>query len=162
MRNLRVFLTAALAFTALAAVAQNSQEDRNTKVVRQFLAAFNAHDPAAMAELVADDIKWLSVNGSTLTVELEGKAGFVEAMREYFDGCPSCQSEIRSLMSSGERVSAVEVASWMGSNGQNAQQSMAVYEFSGSRIRAVYYFPEEAVPDDDDSTAQPGETAVGS
>ena len=83
------------------------------------------------------------MNGSTISVELEGKTAFVEAMTDYFSSCPTCRSEIRGLVSSGERVSAVEVASWVGRDGRRSQRSMAVYEFSDLLIRAVYYFPEE-------------------
>ena len=97
-----------------------------------------------MAALVMDDVQWLSVSGSALSIELEGKAALAAAMSEYFSSCPTCRSEIRDLMSSGERVSVVEVASWVGAAGPRSQRAMAVYEFSGSLIQRVYYFPEES------------------
>lgn len=125
--------------------AQNSVANDKTEVVQKFLDAFNEQDATAMAVFVTDEIKWLSVSGPSISIEVEGKAAFIDAMEEYFTSCPTCRSKIHNLMSSGERVSAVEVASWIGPNGRRAQQSMAVYEFSGSLIRSVYYFPEEPV-----------------
>lgn len=136
-----VLILVLIAYPFVLASAESSAE-----TVRQFLKAFNAHDPAAMAALVTDDVRWLSIRDNSLSVEVEGKANLVAAMSDYFQSCPSCRSEIHSLTSSRERVSAVEVASWVGAEGQQSQQSMAVYEFSGALIQAVYYFPEEAGP----------------
>lgn len=153
-RRWRDRLPVGLALVVLATLSQTSNANDRAEIVRQFLAAFNAHDPVAMAELVTDDIKWLSVNGSAISVELEGKVSFIDTMSDYFGSCPSCRSAIDSLISSGERVSVVEVASWMGRGGNNSQRSMAVYEFSGTLIKAVYYFPEEADLDDPDAERQ--------
>ena len=147
LRYARVFLLVSLVFGPLAALSQTSETGDKLEVVRDFVAAFNAHDAAAMSALVTDDVQWLSVRGSEVSIELEGKAPFAAAMDDYFTSCPSCRSEILSEVSSNERVSMVEVASWDGPDGPRSQQSMAVYEFAGSLIRRVYYFPEETVPD---------------
>ena len=87
-----------------------------------------------------------SVNGSSISIEVEGKAALTAAMADYFESCPTCRSAIHSIMSSGERVSVVEVASWVGRDGPRSQRSMAVYEFAGPLIQGVYYFPEEPDP----------------
>ena len=154
MKRCRVLLAAALALAALTALSQAPSAKDKSEIVHQFLDAFNAHDAAAMAELVADDIQWLSVSDGAVSVELEGKTSLIDAMKEYFSSCTSCRSTIHSLISSGERVSAVEVASWMGRDGLNSQRSMAVYEFSGSLIQSVYYFSEEPDLDDRDGEGQ--------
>ena len=145
MRRRGVLLLVSLVLIPLYEFAQASDSSNKLEVVREFLDAFNAHDAAALSVLVADDVQWLSVRGSEISIELEGRADLVAAMREYFTSCPTCRSEITGELSSSERVSVVEVASWVGSNGPRSQQSMAVYEFSGSLIQRVYYFPEEAV-----------------
>lgn len=143
-KRLDVFLAAVLAFSPMTALPEAPEQADRTGIVRQFVDAFNAHDADAMAALVSDDVKWLSVAGTEVAVEVEGKAALVEAMSGYFKSCPSCRSTVRGMLSSGERVSVVEVASWEGSDGPNSQRAMAVYEFSGALISAVYYFPEEA------------------
>ena len=151
MSNARVLLLASLALGPLIAFSQTSETGDKLEAVHAFMAAFNAHDAAAMSLLVTDDVQWLSVRGSQVSIQLEGKAPFAAAMGDYSTSCPSCRSEILSEASSNERVSVVEVASWDGPDGPRSQQSMAVYEFAGSLIRRVYYFPEETVPDKADS-----------
>ena len=146
MRSSKLVLLAVLILGPLTGLSQVSEMDDKSELVREFLAAFNAHDAAAMATLVTDDVKWLSVNDSAISIELEGKEALAAAMSEYFSSCPTCRSKIHAFMSSSERVSVVEVASWVGPDGPRSQRSMAVYEFSGSLIQRVYYFPEEAEP----------------
>ncbi|MDJ0906861.1 MAG: nuclear transport factor 2 family protein [Woeseiaceae bacterium] len=145
MRKTRVLLLVSLVLGPLSGFPQASDLGSTLAVVREFLDAFNAHDAAAMSAMVADDVQWLSVRGSEISIELEGRAALVAAMGEYFTSCPTCRSEIKGQMSSSERVSVVEVASWVGSKGPRSQQSIAVYEFSDSLIQRIYYFPEEAV-----------------
>ncbi len=147
MSNIRVVLLASLALGPLAALAQTSDAGDKLKVVHDFMAAFNAHNAAAMSSLVTDDVQWLSVRGSEISIEVEGKSALAAAMDNYFTSCPSCRSRILNEVSSSDRVSVVEVASWLGPDGPRSQQSMAVYEFTGSLIQRVYYFPEEAVRD---------------
>lgn len=111
--------------------------------VKQFIEAFNAHDSLLMGSLVTDGIEWLSISGKEITVETRGKANLIKGMDAYFKSCPSCQSELLNVLSSLGRVSAIEVASWHGKNGQKSQQSLSVYEFSEGMISRVYYFPVE-------------------
>ena len=144
MTNFKVLLLAVLILAPLNGLAQVSNPDDKSALVREFLEAFNAHDAPAMAALVAEDVQWLSVRGSALSVEVEGRAALAAAMAEYFSACPTCRSEIHSLIASNERVSVVEVASWVSADGPKSQRSIAVYEFSGPLIQGVYYFPEEA------------------
>lgn len=121
----------------------SAEDNTRTALVRDFIAAYNAHDSAAMAALVTEDVQWLSIAGDKIAVETDGKAALVAGMDSYFESCPSCQSSLRSLMASRDRVSAIEVATWDGKNGPQEQSGMSVYEFSGSLIRRVYYFPAE-------------------
>lgn len=97
-----------------------------------------------MGTMVSDDVQWFSVAGEQLSIEVAGKAALVEAMGKYFTSCPTCRSRLEEVMASAERVSTVEVASWESRSGPRSQRSVAVYEFSGSLISAVYYFPAEA------------------
>ena len=146
MKRTGVLLLVSLVLGPLAGIPQASETGNKVEIVRVFLDAFNAHDVAAMSSLVADDVQWLSVRDSALSIEVEGKTALANTMREYFSSCPTCRSELQGELSSSERVSVVEVASWVGPNGPRSQQSMAVYEFSGSLIQRIYYFPEEAMP----------------
>lgn len=134
-----------VALASLTLVEQSLATDKGASVdvVRQFAAAFNAHDAAAMAALATDTLTWYSVRGDEVTVELRGKHALVANMTAYFDSCPSCRSKLGALIASGHRVSVVEVASWHTPEGVSSQQALAVYEVTGDRISAVYYFAEE-------------------
>jgi hypothetical protein len=108
--------------------------------VNEFVAAFNAQDSHAMAELVADDVQWLSVDGDEILVETDSKAALISAMDSYFKTCPSCRSELIDMIETGNQVSAIEKASWKGQDGKVSQRALSVYEFSGNLIQRVYYF----------------------
>ncbi|MEM7101266.1 MAG: nuclear transport factor 2 family protein [Pseudomonadota bacterium] len=143
MKTSILILFIAIVLVPLASFAEAIEVEDRANTVRNFISAFNAQDIDAMTALVTEDVRWNYINRSAMSTELEGKEALASSMREYFASCPTCRSDIRGMTCSVERVSVVEVASWEGSHGRNAQASMAVYEFMGSLIQAVYYFPEE-------------------
>ncbi|MGM0526587.1 MAG: nuclear transport factor 2 family protein [Pseudomonadota bacterium] len=111
--------------------------------VKDFVAAFNAHDAELMSQYVTDDIQWLSVNGDKIAVETSGKTKFIKVMSGYFKSCASCQSKLTDITVLANRVSTVEEANWRQNGELRSQKSLAVYEFNNSLIRRVYYFPAE-------------------
>ncbi|MCA1798061.1 MAG: nuclear transport factor 2 family protein [Xanthomonadaceae bacterium] len=115
----------------------------NVRTVERFIAAFNAHDSGAMGALVADDVAWLNITGEDVTVVVKGKSELVASMNDYFEACPTCQSVLFGTISTPDRISAIEIASWQGTTGLRSQRSISVYEFSESLIQRVYYFPSE-------------------
>ncbi len=127
------------------AFAEHHADDPKAQLVHEFLAAFNAQDAERMGDLVTEDIQWLSVAGPVISIEVEGRSSLVAAMSAYFSSCPSCRSTISQMMPSHDRVCVVEIATWESDGGRRSQQAMAVYEFSGPKIAAVYYFPAEPV-----------------
>jgi ketosteroid isomerase-like protein len=142
MDNLRIIaLVLLLMFTQFVHSSEPISTHLNT--VERFIAAFNLQDSSAMADLVANDIEWLSIAGEQVTAEARGKVDLIESMNAYFKSCPTCRSELSDTFSTTSRVSAVEVASWQGKSGPRSQQAISVYEFSGGLITRVYYFPAE-------------------
>ena len=146
---MRILSTTAIALI-LAACASSGRiqppaEDADARVgaVRAFVAAFNAHDATRMAALASPQIEWLAVDGRSITVESIGRAELMAEMTDYFRGCPSCRTRIEQVMAGPERVVTLELAWWQGAQGPREQQSVAVYEFDGERIRRVHYFPAE-------------------
>lgn len=139
-----------LAILALALVALASSEPGSVnsslaqeKRVRELVEAFNTRNIDAMLELVDENIQWLNLNGSKLSIEVEGKAALRQSMGRYFSSCPSCKSSLEWVQIAGSRVTAMERASWSGKSGTKSQRSLSVYEFSGEKILRVYYFPAE-------------------
>lgn len=147
-------LFACLTLVHVDAFSDDQSGDSRVAVVSEFLAAFNAQDAAGMGTLVTEDIKWLSVANGETSIEVEGRSSLVTAMAGYFSACPSCRSSISKMMPSRDRVSVIEVASWESDGVRKSQQAMAVYEFSGSKIAAVYYFPAEPVSLPEDESSQ--------
>ena len=137
--------TIAMAFLLLCVPMAQSQESgpANLRTVEHFVAAFNAHDVEAMGALVTADISWLSLDGGVLAVESSDKRELIADMHAYFKSCPTCRSSLSATVSTPERVSAVEIASWQGKTGAKSQTALSVYEFSEGLIHRVYYFPAE-------------------
>ncbi len=147
MHRLQILLLAVITLGPLSEAAQADAQASKAEVVRALVDAFNQQDVDAMTARLTEDVQWLSVNGTTVTVEIEGRSALATWMEGYFAACSSCRSEVISMVSSNNRVSVVEVASWIGSDGPQSQQAMAVYEFKGSLITRIYYFPEETLSD---------------
>jgi len=112
-------------------------------VVAQLLDAFNRQDPEAMSRLVTADIQWLSISADRTSAEASSREELLKGMRSYFKSCPTCRSRHAGVISTPNRVSAVEVAEWVKDGIRHTQRSISVYEFSGSLISRVYYFPAE-------------------
>ena len=143
MRKSQLLLVALIILAPQTSVTQTNERQDLGSIVRQFTSAFNAQDVDAMIALVSDDVRWIYVNRSSMSAELEGKQALANSMRDYFASCKSCRSKIHGMTCSTERVGVVEVASWEGPSGTKSQASMAIYEFTGQLIQTVYYFPEE-------------------
>lgn len=124
-------------------VQANEPVPAHINTVEQFVTAFNAHDSDAMADLVADDIEWLSIDGRQITLEVKGKDNLIESMDSYFKSCPTCRSELAEMVATTSRVSAVEMATWQDKSSLRSQRAISVYEFSDGLITSVYYFPAE-------------------
>lgn len=121
---------------------ESAQEGR----VREFVAAFNAHDSGRMLEMADENIQWVGVDGvaaALASVKTENSKALRETMDGYFKRCPSCKSYLEWIQSAGSRVTTLERAEWTTKSGLKTQKSLAVYEFRAGKIWRVYYFPAE-------------------
>ena len=115
----------------------------HSDVVTKFVDAFNARSIDAMLALATDDVEWVNVDGTKLTLETAGKTALRASMTSYFKNCPTCRSEIQILGATETRVTAIETASWQAASGARSQRSVSIYELQNGAIRRVYYFPVE-------------------
>ena len=138
-----LFVCVLVSQLAAASPAVTPVADSNEQLVQKFVAAFNAQNAEAMTMMVTDDVQWLTVDGQKVSVETSSKEELRKSMVGYFKSCPSCKSRIATLFSTGSRVSALEIASHETPKGMREHRSLAVYEFSGSLVKRVYYFPVE-------------------
>ncbi len=127
------------------ALCRATSDNAHEKLVRDFVAAFNARELDSMLSMVNEKVQWLNLNGSNVSVEAEGKSALRETMERYFQSCPTCKSSLEWIQTAGGRVTAMERATWSTKTGARAQRSLSVYEFSDGKILRVYYFPAELV-----------------
>lgn len=120
---------------------QRPEDQRAT--VRAFVEAFNARRIDDMLRLATEDVEWLTIQGTTVSVETSGREALRKSMSAYFTSCPTCRSQIEFGASTPSRVTAVETATWTNASAERSQRSLSIYEFSGPLIRRVYYFPAE-------------------
>ena len=113
----------------------------DTGTVKTFVKAFNERDVQTMLTLVAPDMKWMSITGQTIATETATAAELEKSMSDYFKSLPSTQSKIRSIHQSGNFVYALEEATWTSNDVVKSQCSVAIYEFTDSKIHHVWYFP---------------------
>ena len=86
----------------------------------------------------------LELRYETTAIDLSSElSALAQGMTEYFASCPTCRSELVSVMTAGSRVSTLERPTWESEGGPQSQQALAVYEFRENRISRVYYFPSE-------------------
>lgn len=128
---------ALLLFSLTACSAPNPTTSDEERVVREFAAAFNAHDPEAMSAYLAEDAAWMSVMGDTLWTEAQGSAGITSAMEGYFASIPDARSVIESVQVLVPFATVIERAEWNG--GESAQRAVAVYEIHDGLIERVWY-----------------------
>ncbi len=129
--------------TTAGAEPSTAEGDRRQEIVRAFVAAFNRHDVERMVGLVDDSVQWLSVDGTKLAIEADGRTALRESMTSYFASCPTCRSAIESIGTFGSRIVVLEVAQWTVRGERREQRALAVYEFRGDRILRVHYFAAE-------------------
>ena len=132
-----------LALFAFFLPATRAADSSEVTIVRAQLAAFNHHDPAALAALLAPTVKWLSLDGDKLSVDGDGRVW----LAGYFKSLPDVRSEMFDITQTGVFVSYRERASWTAKDGKpRAQQALAVYEMRDGLIVRVWYFPAVREP----------------
>ena len=145
IRALKLFvaLVMVLAVSAARDSSASRSKPHHESQVRDFVAAFNDRNLDSMLSMADENIQWLSIDGAKITVETDGKAALRLSMESYFRKCPSCRSSLEWIRSAGNRVTALERASWTGKSGPVTQKGLSVYEFNAAGIVRVFYFPAE-------------------
>jgi len=150
LRSPLPLLLAAACLGLVPAVHQEAspEEPAGVQAVRAFVEAFNERDLDGLLALAHEEIEWASVSGTEVAVETRGRLELAAGLESYFEGCPTCRSELLWIEAAGTRVATHERASWTTTAGPKAQSSLAVYELEEGAIRRVYYYPAEAEADD--------------
>ncbi len=142
-RGAKLWLMVVVVSLLSSVLIQGQSEGTRERRVREFVTAFNERNIDGMLALADENIQWLSINAATVSVETEGKDKLRQSMEKYFRSCPTCKSTLESVRPAGNRVTAMERATWSGKNGIKSQRGLSVYEFREDKILRVYYFPAE-------------------
>ncbi|HET7535716.1 MAG TPA: nuclear transport factor 2 family protein [Candidatus Didemnitutus sp.] len=110
-------------------------------VVEKQLAAFNRHDPDALADGVSEDFVWYSVTSDSTAIESKSREKLREGMKAYFKSFPDVSSKIEGVVAAGAFVSFRETASWTSKNGPRSQSSIGIYEVHDGLITRIWYYP---------------------
>lgn len=115
--------------------------------VRAFVEASNRHDVEHMVAAVDADFRWMQVEGGRVVTEVVGAEQLRSWLSGYFQSTPDARSSIGATLWDGRFVSAVETVSYRDDEGTaRSQAATSVYEFGeDGRIRAVWYFPAQAL-----------------
>jgi hypothetical protein len=112
-------------------------------VVRAYVAAFNAHDANAVGRRLAEDLRWLAIDGEQLREEARGRAAMVEWLQGYFQQFPDVRADMR-YFSGGQRYVAVyECVSWSAAGAAKLQCAHGTYEVAEGQIQRVWYWPAQ-------------------
>ncbi len=112
-------------------------------VVRAYVQAFNAHDAEAVGRYLAEDLRWLAIDGDQLREEARGRTAMVDWLRGYFQQFPDVRAELR-YFSGGQRYVAVfECVSWTAGGAARQQCAHGTYEVADSQIQRVWYWPAQ-------------------
>ena len=118
--------------------AQEQAPPSARSVVEALLAAFNQHDPAAMAALVTTDFELYYIDDQGVAeLSLRGPDGLRAEMTGYFANRPNVRSRIAGVVDGPVFVSFREQV-------VGGQSSLAVYEVRAGLIKRVWYFPAES------------------
>lgn len=112
--------------------------------VRDFVDAYNRHDVDQAMSFLAEDARWLSIDGETLVTEASGRKELAAGLRAYFASLPSARSVIRDLQTNGNFVSVVEEAQWTSDGEERRQCALAIYEIDRDVIKRVWYFATQS------------------
>lgn len=111
-------------------------------IISEHVRAFNEGDAEAMAKMQHPDIEWLSVSGTSVSVEVAGREALSKNMEEYFKSPTKVTGKLRDWSVNPPYVSVTETASWTAADGTpKSQSSLTVYELKDNLIRRVWYYP---------------------
>ncbi|MGS0680014.1 nuclear transport factor 2 family protein [Shewanella sp. 125m-7] len=135
-----------LSSTVSAALPQQdvSQPPKSVLVVKQFIQGFNNHSVEQLLQHTTPNVHWFNLSGSKIDIETSSQHELGAAMTDYFASLTDAKATLRQIVVSANYVSTVEEVVWSHDGEQSSQCSLGVYQLSGDKINAVWYYPAHA------------------
>lgn len=130
----RLLLIIAALLTAAPALAQGAQDDAPEAVVERALKAHNAHDIDAFVATLAEDVKFLSLDGEVM---VEGRDTVRDIWTQRFADYPDLRADIPNRHVIGNRVVDYELLRMHGDEGE-AVELVAIYTVEDGLIQTMH------------------------
>lgn len=114
------------------------------KLVQAYVAAFNRHDAAAAASLLAPDLQWLAIDNGQTNIEAAGRASMQQWLQNYFASVPDVRSEVETFARGTERVAVYECVSWRDAGVRQRRCAHGVFELRAGLIHRVWFWPAQS------------------
>ncbi len=118
----------------------------NKQIVVEYVEAYNQKNLAKMLNYMSENIHWMNLSDSTISIETKNKQGLEVALKEHFSRTKKVKSSLSGIVEIGRFVSAVEKITSIKDNQEINVCSLSVYEFSlkpeaQQLIENVWYHP---------------------
>ncbi|MGS0827343.1 nuclear transport factor 2 family protein [Shewanella sp. 0m-8] len=125
-------------------LAIEAQQPDSVTVVKQFIQGFNNHSVEQLLQHTTPNVHWFNLSGTKMDVETATQHELGAAMTDYFSSLTDAHATLRQIVVSANYVSTVEEVTWSHEGEQSSQCSLGVYQLSGDKISAVWYYPAHA------------------
>ncbi len=112
-------------------------------VVQAYVSAFNRHDAAAAANLLAPDLQWLAIENSQTKTEANGRASMQQWLQSYFASVPDVRSELETFVRGDTRVAVYECVSWRKAGTRHRRCAHGMFEIEAGLIQRVWFWPAQ-------------------
>lgn len=130
----RLLLMIAALLTAASALAQGAQDSAPEAVVERALKAHNAHDIDAFVATLAEDVKFLSLDGEVM---VEGRDAVRDIWTRRFADYPNLRADIPNRHVIGNRVVDHELLRMHGDAGEPVEL-VAIYTVEDGLIQTMH------------------------
>lgn len=115
-------------------------------IVAKYVDAYNQQNLAEMMQYVQQDIHWLALEGSNISIETKNKQELIAALKQHFNRAQKSVSSLHGVTQNGNIISAIERISLLKDAKEVSRCSLSVYEFSNDKvagylIKNVWYYP---------------------
>ncbi|ABZ75018.1 conserved hypothetical protein [Shewanella halifaxensis HAW-EB4] len=121
-----------------------TQQPDSVTVVKQFIQGFNNHSVEQLLQQTTPNVHWFNLSGTKMDVETSTQHELGAAMTDYFAHLTDAKAALRQIVVSANYVSTVEEVTWSHEGELSSQCSLGVYQLSGDKISAIWYYPAHA------------------
>lgn len=137
-----IFFVSSFLLACSQSAPSKTQTSSTHPIISPYSQAWNDKDIQTMSALMHPNIEWISVEGTSLKVEINGKDALVKEMTSWFESDTLPKGSLKGWSFNGDYVAVTETAHWVNKEGEaKSQSALTVYQLEDNLIRRVYYYP---------------------